>query len=166
MDLFEQAEAAEEIGQLQNALELWESICRTDPDPPNLCKLGRLRQKLGKWQPAEEALLAALAIDRSFTIAMLFLGILNMHREDIEQEAAMQQATTWLEKAIALEPSAMAYTFLGVTFCHRKDPKSARHASNVPLKSTRPTKRHTTTSRACLIPATDENVNCTKKQSS
>jgi tetratricopeptide (TPR) repeat protein len=126
--LHEQAEAAEAIGQLQNALELWEKVCRTDPDPATLCKLGRLRQKLGQWQPAEEALLAALAIDRSFTIAMLFLGILNMHREDIEHDAAMQQAATWLEKAIALEPSAMAHTLLGVTFCHRRDPESARQA--------------------------------------
>jgi tetratricopeptide (TPR) repeat protein len=126
--LHEQAEAAESIGQLQNAVELIEKICRTDPDPPNLCKLGRLRQKLGQWQAAEEALLAALAIDRSFTIAMLFLGILNMHREDIEQDAAMKQAATWLEKAISLEPSAMAHTLLGVTFCRRKDPESARQA--------------------------------------
>jgi Tfp pilus assembly protein PilF len=126
--LHEQAEAAEAIGQLQNAVELLEKACQTDPDPPTLCKLGRLRQKLGRWQPAEEAFLAALAIDRSFTIVMLFLGILNIHREDIDGYASMQQAATWLEKAIAIEPSAIAYNLLGVTFCHRDDPNSARHA--------------------------------------
>lgn len=126
--LHEQAEAAEAIGQLQNALELWERICCTDRDPPNLCKLGRLRQEVSQWQSAEEAFLAALAVDRSFTIAMVYLGILNIHREDIDGEISMQQAAIWLEKAIALEPSAAAYTLLGVTFSYRDDPDSARHA--------------------------------------
>jgi tetratricopeptide (TPR) repeat protein len=126
--LREQAEAAEAIGQLQNALELWEKICRTDPDPATLCKLGRLRQKLSQWEPAEEAFLAALAIDRSFTIAMLYLGILNIHRRDIDRDDATNQAATWLEKAISIEPSAPAYNLLGVAFCHKDDPDSARNA--------------------------------------
>jgi tetratricopeptide (TPR) repeat protein len=72
--------------------------------------------------------MAALAIDHSFTLAMVYLGVLNIHREDIDEDASMQQAATWLEKAITLEPSAMAYTLLGVTFCYRHDPDSARHA--------------------------------------
>jgi tetratricopeptide (TPR) repeat protein len=126
--LHEQAEVAEAIGQLQNAVELWEKLCHTDPDPATLCKLGRLRQKLGQWQPAEEAFLAALAIDRNFTLAMLYLGILNDHREDVGQEAATGQAKIWLEKAVALEPSAMAYTLLGAAFCDLDDEPSARNA--------------------------------------
>lgn len=134
MDLFQQAETAETLGQFQNAVELWERICFTNPDPPTLCKLGRLRQKLGQWQLAEEAFLAALATDRKFFLAMLYLGILNEHREDIDQETATGQAIVWLEKAVALEPSAMAYTLLGAAFCDLKDEASARNAFERAIK--------------------------------
>jgi superkiller protein 3 len=126
--LHDQAEAAEAIGQLQNALDLWETVCRKDPDPALLCKLGRLRTKLGQWQPAEEAFLAALAIDRHFTLAMLFLGTLNNCRDDIDQETATDQAKGWFEKAISLEPSAIAYTLLGAAFCALDNEPSARNA--------------------------------------
>jgi len=59
---------------------------------------------------------------------MVQLGILNIDREDIDGDLSMQQAVFWLEKAIALEPSASAYTLLGVTFAYSDDSDSARRA--------------------------------------
>ena len=130
----EQAEDAESMGQLGNALDLWERVCEEKATPSSLCSLGRIRTKLDLWRQAEEAFSAALAIDRNFTISMECMGLLSLQRTDTPNEAGLQDAKYWFLKAIQNAPEARTYNLLAVAHRECGDLVAAKSALESAIK--------------------------------
>jgi len=126
--LYRQAIAAEDDGQLPKALELWEELCDKKPTLVSFIQLGRARMKLRQWQRAEDAFEAALTIDKTFALAMDFLGLIYIRREDMDEATRMRQAAVWLNKSLAIRPSSIAYNCLGVTFHFQGDLAAAKQS--------------------------------------
>jgi uncharacterized protein HemY len=92
--LLETATAAERSGDSAAALNAWQQLAFMTNRPDYLCKLGRLAQKLGRWTQAEEAFLAAIRADQTFSLAMALLGSLFLKRTDGDPPINVRTAKT------------------------------------------------------------------------
>lgn len=132
--LIEQATHAESIGQMGNALDLWEQVCDADQTPFSLCSLGRVRTKLELWDQAQKAFSAALEMDNDFSIALECMGLLNMQRTDTSIETGLANAKSWFVKAAAKDPCARTYTLLAAACSKCGDNIDARRALKTAIK--------------------------------
>ena len=74
--LLETAKAAERSGNYARAFDAWQRLASMTNRPDYLCKVGRAAHKLGRWTGAEKAFLDAIEVDKTFWLAMVFLGSL------------------------------------------------------------------------------------------
>jgi tetratricopeptide (TPR) repeat protein len=111
--LLETAKAAERSGNYAAALDVWQHLAFMTSRPDYLCKVGRVAQKLGRWTDAEKAFLDALKVDKTFPLAMVFLGSLFLTRTDGDASTNARTAKAWLEQGVAAAPSQISLSFLG-----------------------------------------------------
>lgn len=128
MRLEDEAEKAEEEGDLETASVLWKEIAARNMDATSFFSYGRLAHKLEKWDEAESAFTQALYLDPSFSLAMEGMGILWSERTDKDETQSFQVARGWYLKAIKLERNARALTLLGCSCLALADSTAAQHA--------------------------------------
>jgi protein O-GlcNAc transferase len=124
--LLETAKAAERSGNYAAALDAWEHLASMTGRPDFLCKVGRVAKKLGRWTDAEKAFLDALRVDKTFPLAMVFLGSLFLVRTDGEPSTNARTAKAWLEQGVAAAPSSMSLSFLGAVHDRLGEKEAAR----------------------------------------
>lgn len=115
MDLEEQAEKAEEAGDLQAAFGLWKEAAVKDQDAVSFCRYGRVAAELGRWNEAESAFSEALRLEPNLSSAMESMGDLWATRTDKESVESLTVAKEWFIKALNRKCSARVLTFLGST---------------------------------------------------
>jgi tetratricopeptide (TPR) repeat protein len=101
--LKEAAEAAEESGNLEAALDAWLTLSSINANRPDyLCKAAGLALELGRWSEAEQALNDALKVDPAFWLAMALLGSLFLKRADGNRLTNARKAKVWFAQSLAL----------------------------------------------------------------
>jgi tetratricopeptide (TPR) repeat protein len=118
--LNEQAEAAEEAGNLPLAVELWGKLAVGDTDGLSSLKYGAFAIQLEKWETAECALTEANRLRPQASIVMVFLGRLWTSRTDQDEGHSLQTAKHWYMKAVERKRDATFLTLLGAA-CMRLD---------------------------------------------
>jgi tetratricopeptide (TPR) repeat protein len=126
--LLETAKAAERSGNYAAAFDAWQRLACMTSRPDYLCKVGRLAKKLGRWTDAEKAFLDALRVDKTFPLAMVFLGSLFLARTDGDPSTNARTAKAWLEQGVAAAPSPMSLSFLGAAHDRLGEKEAAREA--------------------------------------
>jgi tetratricopeptide (TPR) repeat protein len=116
MDSEDDAERAEEIGDLKEARAIWKEIAGRRQDATSFFSYGRLATKLESWDEAENAFTQALRLDPSFSLAMEGMGILWYERTDKHEMESFQTAKGWYLRAIKVERNAQALTLLGCAY--------------------------------------------------
>lgn len=106
-ELTDKAEALEESGMLNEALDLWRAAIQREPDPVILCQLGSLASRLEKWSEAEQALILASKLAPELPNPYALLGFLYFER------GMLEKAVSYFQKSLAIEPSAAVFTSLG-----------------------------------------------------
>lgn len=107
-DFLEIADNLEAQGLKTEALELLRGVSRQRDDPIVLTRLGALATDLELWREAEETLQKAIRLKPGFTLAHFYLGLL------YKEQGRFEEAFRCLTKASTAEPSAYAFTVLGV----------------------------------------------------
>jgi tetratricopeptide (TPR) repeat protein len=107
-ELTDRAEALEEGGLLDEALQAWRKALRYYATPYLHYKFGSLALDRGEASEGTEALLAAIELARDFPAPYVRLGILNI------EQGQYERARTFLEKALELEERAATHTLLGI----------------------------------------------------
>jgi len=107
-ELTDKAEALEDRGLLNEALEAWREGLRYYATPYLYYKFGSLALARGETSEGKKALLAAIEMARDFPAPYVRLGILSIDQGQYEK------ARFFLEKALELEERAATYTLLGV----------------------------------------------------
>jgi len=115
MDLEEQAERAEERGDLQASLGLWKEAAEKDQDAVSYCRYGLVAEELGRWDEAFRAFSEALRLEPNLSLAMESMGDLWATRTDTESLESLTKAREWFLKALKYERTARVLTFLGST---------------------------------------------------
>lgn len=128
MDLERRAEAAEEVGDLETALQLWRELVRKDRDPVSLCRYGRVAQKLEKWDEAEDAFGRALRVDSKSRPALECMGSLWADRTDKNDAESLAIAKDWFLKALDLDRQARTLTLLGSVYAALGETENAQQA--------------------------------------
>lgn len=128
MDLEDEAEQAQEDGDLKTACILWREIAAREQNAPSFVKYGRLATKLKEWNEAEDAFIQALRLDTSFSVAMVGMGILWYHRTDRNKTESFQTAADWYLRAIELDRNKGALTLLGCSYLALGDSAAAQAA--------------------------------------
>jgi tetratricopeptide (TPR) repeat protein len=118
--LKEQAEAAEEVGNLPLAFELWGKLADGDTNGLPSLKYGALAIQLQKWDVAESALMEASRLRPRAGLIMAYLGRLWAYRTDRDQTQSLQIAKQWYVKALERKRTAPLLTLLGAA-CVRLD---------------------------------------------
>src|SRR5258708_2757477 len=126
--LLETAKTAERSGNYAAAFDAWQRLASMTSRPDYLCKVGRVAKKLGRWTDAEKAFLDALRIDKTFPLAMVFLGSLFLARTDGDPSTNARTAKAWLEQGVAAAPSPMSLSLLGAAHDRLGEKKDAREA--------------------------------------
>jgi protein O-GlcNAc transferase len=126
--LVETAKAAEQSGNYAVAFDAWQRLASATNRPEYLCKLGRAAQKLGRWMDAEKGFLDALKLDKTFSLAMAFLGSLFLARTDGDLSTNARTAKVWLETALAAAPSPASLSLLGAAHDRLGKKEAAREA--------------------------------------
>ena len=126
--LLETAKAAERTGNYAAAFDSWQHLASMTSRPDYSCKVGRVAQKLGRWTDAEKAFLDALRVDKTFPLAMVFLGSLFLTRKDGDASTNARTAKAWLVQGVAAAPSPMSLTFLGAAHDQLGEKEAAREA--------------------------------------
>jgi tetratricopeptide (TPR) repeat protein len=126
--LEDKAEEAEERGDFVSAFQLWTKLAQRDRDPVFFTRCGRVAEKLGKWDDAEDDYAEALRLDPDFTIAMESMGNLWAKRTDKNERESFETAKGWFLKALRRERSGRTLTFLGATYRALGDRNAARDA--------------------------------------
>jgi tetratricopeptide (TPR) repeat protein len=96
--------------------------------PDYLCKVGRVAEKLGRWADSEKAFLDALRVDKTFPLAIVFLGSLFLTRTDGDPSTNARTAKAWLKHGVAAAPSAISLSFLAAAHNRLGEKKSAIEA--------------------------------------
>jgi tetratricopeptide (TPR) repeat protein len=139
--------AAEESGDLEAAFEGWRCLSSPGRNRPDyLCKLGRVAQKLGRWEDAERAFLDAISVasklkaiprapesrddlvDKTLSLAKMLLGSLFLARTDGDGSANARKAKEWLEEAVATAPNQASLSFLGDAYQRLGERETAKTA--------------------------------------
>lgn len=127
MDSLEnEAEAAEQAGDLETALSLWRQLCAKERDATLLCRHGRVAQRVGNWSEAENAFNQALGLDSRLALAMECMGILWATRTDQNGPESFELARDWFLRAIVIERQARTFTLLGSVYVALGDLTKAR----------------------------------------
>ena len=126
--LLETAKAAERSNNYAAAFDAWQHLASMTSRPDYLCKVGRVAQKLGRWTDAENAFLDALKVDKTFPLAIVFLGSLFLARTDGDRSTNARTAKAWLEQGVAAAPSSMSLSFLGNAHDRLGEKEAAREA--------------------------------------
>jgi tetratricopeptide (TPR) repeat protein len=134
MDLEDEAEKAEENGDLETAHTLWKKIAARNRDASSFLSYGRLATKIEEWDEAERAFAEALRLDPSFSLAMEGMGILWYDRTDRDETESFQTARDWYLKAIKLDRTARALTLLGSSYLALGDSTAAQDALEQAIK--------------------------------
>jgi tetratricopeptide (TPR) repeat protein len=124
----DQAEKAEENGDLETARTLWKKIAARNRDATSFVSYGRLATRSKEWDEAEGAFAEALRLDPSFSLAMEGMGILWLDRTDRDEIESFQTAKDWCLKAIKLDRNARALTLLGSSYLALGDSTAAQDA--------------------------------------
>jgi protein O-GlcNAc transferase len=111
-DPLEKASDLEARGLKMEALELLREASRQREDPIILTRLGALATDLELWRDAETSLQKAAQLEPGFTLAYFYLGLL------YKEQGRFEEACRCLTKASTDEPSADAFTVLGVIQTH------------------------------------------------
>jgi tetratricopeptide (TPR) repeat protein len=128
MDFLEEnAEKAEERGDLTSALRLWNQLAKRERDPVFFTRYGRVAERLEKWDDAESAFAEALRVDPSFALAMEAMGDLWAKRTDKSEDESFEIAKDWFLKALRFERNARTLILLGATYRALGEDLSARH---------------------------------------
>lgn len=77
---------------------------------------------------AEKGFLDALKLDKTFSLAMAFLGSLFLARTDGDLSTNARTAKVWLETALAAAPSPMSLSLLGAAHDRLGKKEAAREA--------------------------------------
>lgn len=128
--LEEEAQGAEDAGNLASAHDLWLKLANDTRDPYFFCRAGRAAEKLLRWHDAETAFRQALKLDPMLVEAMQCLGSLFLTRNDGAEAERLLQAEELLQRALKVDRNAGLLTLLGVTFAAQGDEKAARKALN------------------------------------
>jgi tetratricopeptide (TPR) repeat protein len=145
--LQETAEAAEQSGNLEAALDAWRTLSSINPNRPDyLCKLGRAAEELGRWAEAERAFLDAISVasklkatprtpessddlvDKTLSLAKMLLGSLFLERTDGDRSANARRAKEWLEQAVAVVPNQASLSYLGSAHARLGEKEAAKSA--------------------------------------
>jgi tetratricopeptide (TPR) repeat protein len=98
-ELFEQAQAAEEAGDIETAERLYRKVMRIDPgDPTAAFNLGNLMRSAGQKVEAEKAYRAATKADSMFAEAWYNLADL------LDDQRQSDKAVACLERALVADP--------------------------------------------------------------
>src|ERR1700722_13367811 len=128
MDIEDEAEQAEENGDLKTACILRKEIAAKKQNATSFFSYGCLAMRLEKWDEAEGAFAAALRLDPSFTLGMEGMGILWCERTDRNEVESFRTARDWYLKAIKLDRNARALTLLGCAYVALGDSTAAQTA--------------------------------------
>jgi len=128
MDLEDEAENAQENGDLETACALWKEIAARNKDATSFFSYARLAQNLGRWGEAESAFAEALRLEPGFSLGMEGMGILWYERADRDETESLQTAKDWYLKAIELDRNACVLTLLGCAYLGLGDLTAAQHA--------------------------------------
>src|ERR1035438_2760350 len=123
-----EAKKTEESGDLESALRLWKELATKRKDSVLFCDYGRVAEKLGLWDEAENAFATALRMDQQFPPALESMGSLWFTRTDKSDAESFQTAKEWFLKALKYERNARLLTFLGATYAAAGDIHEARSA--------------------------------------
>ena len=134
MDIEDEAEQAEENGDLKTACILRKEIAAKKQNATSFFSYGCLAMRLEKWDEAEGAFAAALRLDPSFTLGMEGMGILWCERTDRNEVESFRTARDWYLKAIKLDRNARALTLLGCAYVALGDSTAAQTAFEDTLK--------------------------------
>lgn len=134
MDLEDEAEQAEENGDLKTACALRKEIAAKSQSAASFFSYGLLATRLEQWEDAEDAFASALHLDPSFSPGMEGMGILWHKRTDRGEAESFQIARDWYLKAIKLDSNARALTLLGCAYVALGDSTAAQTAFEDALK--------------------------------
>jgi tetratricopeptide (TPR) repeat protein len=121
-----QAEEAEEAGDLRTALESWKKLALNNQDPVFFLRYGSVAKKLEMWEDAESAFTQALRLDPTSSLTVENIGSLWAHRTDKGEADSLQTAKRWFLQALKLERNARLLTHLGATYLALDDCNKAR----------------------------------------
>jgi tetratricopeptide (TPR) repeat protein len=105
--LVDRAQALEEQGSLNEALEYWQAAIQEERDPVFLLRFGRLAMKTGKLDEAREALLNAVDLAPKLHYPYEYLGMWHTRQGDLEQ------AISYYKKGLRVKATAYASSLLG-----------------------------------------------------
>jgi len=112
--LFEEAQAAQEAGDVETAQRLYRRVMRIDPDDPAAAfNLGNLLRSAGKKVESEAAYRAALKTDPHFAEAWYNLADL------LEEQSRTEMAVDCLRRALTADPNYADATFNLARLLHR-----------------------------------------------
>lgn len=126
--LQKRAVEAEEAGDLPLALELWNENSTSDDNGVSFLKIGRIAQKLERWEEAENAYTQALSFRPNFSFSKQLMGSLWLNRTDKDEAASLRTAKEWFLSALETGRSAPCLTMLGATYCALDDFSEAKKA--------------------------------------
>jgi Tfp pilus assembly protein PilF len=126
--LQKRAEEAEDAGDLQTALDLWEELSATNQEAFFFIRYGNVAKQLEKWELAENALAQALRLDPTSSLIMENIGSLWAMRTDKGERESFQIAKQWFLQALKHERHAPLLSQLGATYVALDDSASARDA--------------------------------------
>jgi tetratricopeptide (TPR) repeat protein len=128
MDLENEAQKAQENGDLETARVLWKEIAAKNKDATSFFSYARLSHKLEKWDEAESAFAEALRLEPDFSLAMEGMGILWYERTDRDEAESFRTARDWYLKAIKVDRNARALTLLSSSYSALGDLAAAQDA--------------------------------------
>jgi tetratricopeptide (TPR) repeat protein len=129
MDSLEnRAEAAEEAGDLQTALDLWGQLVSKHHEVAFLLRYGSVARELEKWEDAERALADAVRLEPSSSLVAENMGLLWYCRTDEDKDKSLETAKIWFLKGLSRDRNARALTLLGAIYLALDDNVAARHA--------------------------------------
>jgi tetratricopeptide (TPR) repeat protein len=109
--LADRAEAMEEAGRFEEAIELWKAAVAVAPRPFNRARLGRLCVREGDVVEGERILRETIADHPEHADAYCYLGMY------LREQARYEDARPLLETSVQLDPSwAPAFVALGFTY--------------------------------------------------
>ena len=133
--LQKKAVEAEEAGDLPLALELRKERSTSDDNGISFLKIGRIAQKLERWEEAENAYTQALRLRPDFSFSKQLMGSLWLKRTDKDETASLQSAKEWFLSALQKKRNAPCLTMLGATYCALEDIPAAKRRSRKRLRS-------------------------------
>jgi tetratricopeptide (TPR) repeat protein len=123
-----EAEKAEERGDLELALQLWKQLAERSTDPALYARYGVAAKELEKWNDAETAFAESIRLDPGFAMAMEGMGDLWAIRTDKSEKESFETARDWFLKALRNGRKARTLTLLSGAYVALDDVPAARNA--------------------------------------